>query len=454
MKLRVSHYPNNEIRVTLTGENRRAVEDETHETHPFFMGHSLDESVYEDTKPPRESPLDITSDFQECLKPLKSGFGGLPRKTVFGLNAKRTIQRVGGVCDRLYKNEEFVFLTGTLPGSTPEAVETIARWSGFLVESLKNWVAYYVQERIDFYVWEWQKRGALHLHYAVHVPDPARRKLVINRFKEQWIRLLEAVCCKSGVDVFARQSGGTWRHLTGAVQAYAQPVRKSVAAYLAKYCSKGHKTELARFYPSRWWGCSRALLHKLEEMTVSFEIVSLNMRKALVLYEELLHLNQSLTIKDYSYRHGSGMGKTNVGFHHPTIALEEIRQCIMTKLSELSRGFSAVMSKSKSSQEHKPSISYLLPYLHLYVPLASAPLKEKLQELERTSSPTVVFSTSDLRELYAITSDFFNRPSCRLNVKRMKNDLLRDLRLSELRERYVREEDGRYVDGVSVQPTW
>lgn len=453
MRLRVSHYPNNEIRVTLTGEQSRSGTkelsgDETNETHPVF---SCDRALSHELA---QSPLlDIGSDFQESPKPLKSGFGGLPRKTVFGLNAKRTIQRVGGVCDRLYKHEEFVFLTGTLPGSTPESLRAIAEWSGYLVESLKNWVAYYVEERIDFYVWEWQGRGALHLHYAVHVPDPDQRKLVLLRFRQQWVRLLETVSERSGVDVFARKDGGSWRGLSEYVQAYAQTVRKSVAAYLAKYCSKGHKTSEAHYYPSRWWGCSRALLHKLEEMSVSYEITSLTMRKALAIYEELLSLNDFLTLRCYEYRHGSGTGKSSVGFHHPTIPMEEIRLCILTKLTELSRGFSAVVKKKVSSQGSKQETLFWQCLLPLLLPSASEPLRAKLQE--RLSSPqkTTEFSISDWRELYSIACMNCNHISLGLMFKRLKNEALREVRMSDMRGRYVSEESGWYLTGIPEQTT-
>lgn len=454
MQIKVSHYPNNEVRVSVQNEPsltraKRVEEGETHESHPFLLPYG--ENCITDE---HSGPLDITSDFAESSKPLKSGYGGLPRKTVFGLNAKRTIQRVGGVCDKLYPHDEFVFLTGTLPGSTPESLRAIAEWSGYIVHALKDWVGYYVEERVDFYVWEWQKRGALHLHYAVHVPDAERRELVLSRFKAQWIRLLESVCEKSGVDVFARATGGTWRHLTGAVKAVAQVVRKSVAGYLSKYCSKGHDTAQAFYYPSRWWGCSRALLHKLEEMTVSFEIVGLTMRRALAMYEELLSFNQSLTFKDYSYRHGSGIGRTNVGYHLSTVSLEEVRQCIVMKLSELSRGFSAVRNRIGGSQVKKQKICSWLSLVPSLLPLASEPLKQKLLELKALSLTVEQLSLSDWSELYSISCLNLHHTSLSTTFKRLKNESLREIRLSQLQSRYVRDEDGRYIDSVSVGQTW
>lgn len=160
------------------------------------------------------------------------------------------------------KPGEILFFTGTLPGSGSEQFEAIARWSSWIVHRLKAWIARRVDAKLDFYAWELQKRGALHLHYALHVPDDAARFEIRTQIKNEWIRLLDSVSGFTGVDLYHNSHRGfSHRSNTDLVQADCQEVEKSVGAYLGKYLSKGSrgKNSTDVFHPCRWYGVSRPL---------------------------------------------------------------------------------------------------------------------------------------------------------------------------------------------------
>lgn len=435
MRLKVDIYPNNEVRATLTPNPRfrKYSTDELTQSDPVS-----DETQAETLASDREhgsgdrSLLDITCDFQESLKP---GYGGLPKKTVFGLRGKRTILRAGGMMERLFKPEECVFLTGTLPGSTSESIETLARWSGYAMNLLKTWVKYYADSEHSFYCWEWQKRGALHLHYCVAVSDPIKRQLLVERFRNQWCNILESISEQSGIDLFKRGFGGTWRGKRWRVQADAQTVHTSVAAYVSKYCSKGNDTNEAFHCPSRWWGVSRALLHATVEATLTLVLDSLSLRRALALFEEVIHVTDQLTLKSYGYRHGTGQGKSLVAYHYPQDNPEDIWKTLIQTFEKCSMKYSAKKGSVETSQVRMFEILHSSLSQNSSDVCLSVPGKEALDSLRSGQITSAQAKLSDLRELLSVTclicSDRSSPPSMRqvrqflrVEVKRMQCDEL------------------------------
>lgn len=208
--------------------------------------------------------LDYSSELERIDRAGVSGHGELPiRVTKFNNEAKRTIQRCARALDGVVENPgDILFLTGTLPGSGQEQFMAMAQWSSWMVHRLKAWVAYYVPQKYDFYCWELQKRGALHLHYAVHCPDEVVSQKILDGFKAQWIRLLDHVGLETGVDMYQNVARG-FSHSANknVVQAKAERVIKGVGNYLGKYLSKSTQggSEKGVFAPCRWWGVSRPL---------------------------------------------------------------------------------------------------------------------------------------------------------------------------------------------------
>lgn len=252
MRIIACEYPNGEVRATICPDQGVRRESETVAERPCLPL----------TLPPNSEP--------------RPGFGGIPKQTKFGNNARRTLSRCSGVFDRDgIPPAEILFLTGTLPGGTREAMDAIACWSSYAVDLLKSRISKLgITSAYSMYVWEFQRRGALHLHYAIHVADPGLRLILLSRFKSIWSDIIDAVCKQSGVNLWLAKDGKNWAEKKDVLQADAQEVRVSVGSYLAKYLSKQspYQTTADEFGipflpPVRWWGCSRPLLARMRELS-------------------------------------------------------------------------------------------------------------------------------------------------------------------------------------------
>lgn len=267
-----------------------------------------------------------------------AGYGTLPEKpTRFGLNAKRSLIRAGGAMEKTAPVDETLFLTGTLPGSTEDSFRAIAQYSSYIVNSLKSWISHYAPGKLDFYVWEWQKRGALHLHYAVHIPDGDSRAFIIGAFHQWWVQILHRVGDRAGVDMFRKNSTHTWLGDESKVRAVAEVCRKSVARYLAKYLSKSAtptKGSARAFTPARWWGVSRPLKALTDSLTSVCDVVEGGYHAVRRVWEELTHVCDSSESATYRYRHLFGEGSTVVMY---TKELSE-RESIWDKVLSMQTG--------------------------------------------------------------------------------------------------------------------
>lgn len=236
----------------------------------------------------------------------------LPREKAFTRRAKQTIRSAGGALEKEgFTQSQFFFFTGTLPGSLIESMEMMARYSRFIVNRLKQRLRDY---EIDLTIntWEWQKRGALHLHLIYVCVDELLGQKLAYALKELWLDLLDQITKESGVDMYARNGFESWTR-------DSQPVREraartiqcevkpgsSVVAYLSKYLSKEKspdKGEIQRvkelpgqvqaqlFYPSSWWSVSMAVRQLIIKHT-RWASVRLPMRIA---EEYLIEVSESL----------------------------------------------------------------------------------------------------------------------------------------------------------------
>lgn len=255
-RLKLTRYVGGEVRWT---SSPYSLETSTSERTTEVV--QIENSGPEKTRP---TLLDYSAQLETASRARLSGYGSAPiRKTRFTRAAKQTIQRCARAMDQSAASpSEILFFTGTIPGTGQDQYQAVAEWSSWVIHRLKSWVAKRVECKFDFYCWELQKRGALHLHYAVHVPDAAVRQDVQRTIKTEWIRLLDYVSAQTGVDVFQNVVRGfTHRSNTDKVQADCQEVTKSVGAYLGKYCSKSSSGENSTgvFTPCRWYGVSRPL---------------------------------------------------------------------------------------------------------------------------------------------------------------------------------------------------
>jgi len=339
VKLKLSVYPNNELRATFYHERGSKVESADGED-----GLGSRDDVCRCRGP---VTLDITSKLDPGTE--RPGFGGVPRSTRFGNKARRTLSRAAGVLERDgVPPEECLFLTGTIPGSTSDAFDAVACWSSWMLHSVKKWINRQgVAGNLSMYVWEFQSRGALHLHYFVHVPVEAVRTRILWQWSIKWASLINEVGIKFGCDIWERADGTSWSHFHGVIQAPAQFVKKSVGAYLSKYLSKNApKNEQksgksdAFLGPVRWWGVSRPLLQRLAELTDTFEVDGLTestFRRVAAVVEESMSRSEG---RVHSYWDKGFNAKTILTFSPELcddIYQELWRELYAPKLAQLAR---------------------------------------------------------------------------------------------------------------------
>lgn len=258
---------------------------------------------YKDLCERKVGVLDIIKKSQH-LKQYERPWGKPQTLKRFTRNAKQRILECGAVVDLECDLSETYELTLTIPGSGLDVYRVVSEWSGYIVNRMtqiirrKRWEAY---NPYWFFVWEHQKRGALHMHWCIAVKgdNMAARRLCIE-LKNKWYALLEELSEKTQTDLFKKKgSFSTWRYDSWAWQWHCQPVTKSVAAYFSKYCSKTHDTSrfnekrrqrgierggsdtdrkckqgVISLCPSRYWGCASNLkrLCADKRITISFAV--------------------------------------------------------------------------------------------------------------------------------------------------------------------------------------
>jgi hypothetical protein len=171
-------------------------------------------------------------------------------------------------------------VTLTIPGSTKEALATVAEHSPEMLDAFFQRVRWhfrqhskktFIEEITYAGVWELQKRGALHVHVAIGLNDAEMFEQLLKHHRRWWCQILETYTNKTGVDLFARADGGTWRSRWRKVQTDCQKIRKSCKRYMSKYISKGVTAgeKLEGSAPRRWWFMSKNLKQEVLARRVS-----------------------------------------------------------------------------------------------------------------------------------------------------------------------------------------
>lgn len=262
-------------------------------------------TTYQELVAQRKIDLDIIAKSQQ-VKKYERPWGKVQTPKSFTRNAKQKILEAGAVVDKHVGKHGSYELTLTIPGSGAVVYDQVARWSGYIVNRMLQ-----VIRRLDkkgypihwFFVWEHQKRGALHMHWCIAIKDePMLTDYVCRLLKDKWFQLLQELSDKTGVDLFRRKGfTGSWKDNPEVWQSSISPVRKSVAAYFSKYMSKNLETSaynkarkaardkrrkgndcsaedsrILSLCPSRYWGCSQSVrfLTKQYSVTTTYEVGS------------------------------------------------------------------------------------------------------------------------------------------------------------------------------------
>jgi hypothetical protein len=243
----------------------------------------------------------------------------------FGLSQRRAILRSGAVMSRLYPERGQTWeVTLTLPGSTMQAKKCLAAYTSWLMNRLLQVIRDFKKKRkvtiSNFYVWEWQKRGALHLHMALGCEDTLIVEECARAVRAKWFCLLEELGELTEIDMFAKSSTFTWKDKPSAWQSHCMPIEKNLAAYFAKYASKDKDSGIPKsgspvlFYPTTWWGRSRDLAQAVRENTIK---ICLNYLTEEVADEKVnvLHsiINNYEALKQYAYDYEVSIGAGNAG---------------------------------------------------------------------------------------------------------------------------------------------
>lgn len=249
----------------------------------------------------KQRHLDIIKKSQQTKK--KHDSWGKPQSPKsFSSNAKQRILEAGAAVENATKLGDQYELTLTIPGSGIDVYCAVANWSGYIVNRLTQIIRRWEKKNVPvywFFVWEHQKRGALHMHWCIAIPgQPMLADYLCRQIRAKWYELLEEISEKIGIDLFKKRGFlGTWRYNPEVWQSSINHVRKSVAAYFSKYCSKNVETQrildnrrrkyanktstvanrndkqgTLSLYPSRYWGSSGRVKRLCRKYRVSVRI--------------------------------------------------------------------------------------------------------------------------------------------------------------------------------------
>lgn len=194
------------------------------------------------------------------------GYGWCPPTRKFTRRGAETLKEGAAVLSQWY-GKQAVFLTGTIPGSTKEALLKFAEWSSYVQEKCSQWLRNQAPGCHYLWCFEFQKRGALHNHIVVACDDVYALATITEKWHEYWCHLMQVVSVKSATDLFGRKYGGSWNQEWDKVKTDAQWVVHDVGRYLSKYISKASCKASQKYYynPARWWGMGKNLRTAVQE---------------------------------------------------------------------------------------------------------------------------------------------------------------------------------------------
>jgi len=320
MPLRIILYPNNEISCHATTHRAVSQSPERADLEPVSAPSLLDIKCKLEQKYPG-----AIAPSKDSARP---GYGAIPKGAVFGLRARRRLRRLAGVFDHI--EGENLFITLTLPGSTEESFASLSAYSSEVVHRYKVWLCQQAK-KFDvgplkyLYVWEFQKRGALHLHMVVNCPSVEFCNAIRESYHARWFKLLGSLGRKVGVDLFCRDESTTHADNPRVWQSDCQVVTGFIGAYLGKYLSKGSQDQSNDgcnvFFPTRWWGASQGIRDLFSELTFSYNSDG-DVPDLCNLVEGIKDEYSSGILRDYVYplKFRSGLGR--VLFVNPDIYFE------------------------------------------------------------------------------------------------------------------------------------
>lgn len=222
-------------------------------------------------------PLDITKKSQRSLEPkLRAGFGIAPSPKSFTNASGQKLRECGAAIDHVQSDLNKIYcVTLTLPANYHEAFKALSNYSAYCINRLFQPLRRkYGESLLWFFVWEYQKRGALHLHIAVSHDSTGIAKEASQLLITQWEKVLLDISKLSGVCMFSSKQKDrcTVRSLW---QNDSQPMKKGLGRYFSKYAGKQESKQswyCQRYPVSRFWGCCYALKKIIKSLSLALSV--------------------------------------------------------------------------------------------------------------------------------------------------------------------------------------
>jgi hypothetical protein len=223
----------------------------------------------------------------------ESGFGRRPKRKQFGAPTRNRAMDAAAAIETKCGKEGCLMVTFTLPGSLYSAHIAMECYSSLIIERLRQLMTLWEREEPDsefgmLGVYEYQERGALHLHvlighrYKDGSPFHVERMNYTGEYLrwEWWPLLLHEIGQRARVDMLARHRGFTWGQNYPAIAHRAvdyQFIQKSVVDYLGKYLSKedGKQESLGRdpeYGPASWVYVNQRARNWVKEQTLRLQL--------------------------------------------------------------------------------------------------------------------------------------------------------------------------------------
>jgi hypothetical protein len=257
-----------QLKVTLRPNNQLSIHDQWVNTKR--RSHSSGKKL-------ESRSLDIRKQLQRGEQS-RRGYGkdNLPKQ--FSRHTAQKIRESGAVVDRLCGGDpsQARVITLTLPANTVRAFQVLARYSAYIINRLFQKVRRQSNIFNWFFVWEYQKRGALHLHICLQTEDKKTGYDAGNELITDWYQILEDLENKTSVQMFAQPNKGFCKVQKFEAKCLNQEMRKSCGGYFSKYASKANKTPsnsyVKRFsvlYPvSRFFGSSDTIKELIKQLSI------------------------------------------------------------------------------------------------------------------------------------------------------------------------------------------
>lgn len=318
--VKATSSPNNEIRITLYPVRRKRTTENCDEDSGSASSSAgfVPNGECSGAFLPESPILDIRSEFRTKCNAHEYA------RTHFGKNACTRIYHAAGALDKNdAEKSHYLFLTATLPGDDEWCKWAIAENSHLIVDRLKSWLSKRLNSRMEFYVWEHQKREALHIHWCLYCPDDSMRQNIKDGFKAQWMRLLDGIEMEKGYSIWGRHEKLSWEDKYSILQTQAVEVYSGVAQYMASYlggenCKHANDGKIP-YYPKRWFGISRPLSELIKNYTKTFQVEDYSYRKTKILFDDLSKKIEDFSDSSVNFRHTVGVGETTAAYFQPEI---------------------------------------------------------------------------------------------------------------------------------------